>query len=74
MKKNSIEWQIYADIWSFHKKYYDLTESDGYWNAIAKDSAAIRQKYEHTSFTRFVEELLLAVTNQLEDKKMQERG
>lgn len=56
-------WNIYKDVWNFHKKYADVKEDDAYWESVANESVSISKKYNEC---RFVIDLLLAVVKELE--------
>lgn len=54
---------IYKDVWNFHKKYQNVQMDDAYWNAVIHDSTEIAERYENNDFVRG---LLLAITDELE--------
>lgn len=58
-------WNLYKDVWDFHKKYADVKNTDDYYSALAEESSGIVKKYENH---KFAVDLLLAVVNELERK------
>ncbi len=56
-------WNLYKDVWNFHKKYSNARADDAYWEAVVRESARIAEKYGKE---RFALDLLLAVTEELE--------
>ena len=54
---------IYKDVWEFHKKYQQVHTSDEYWKAVANESSQISKRYGEC---KFVINLLLAVVDELE--------
>lgn len=55
-------WNIYKDVWNFHKKYQNVQTTDEYWQAVVNESNQITQKYKDC---KFVIDLLLAVIEEL---------
>ena len=55
-------WNIYKDVWNFHKKYADVKEDDAYWEAVVNESKQIAKQYDEC---KFVINLLLAVIDEL---------
>lgn len=55
-------WNIYKDVWDFHKKYSDTKEDDGYWQSLINDSDCIAKKYNDN---KFVVSLLVAVLDEI---------
>ena len=37
--KDSVYWQIYADIWNFHKAYFNVQDDDGYWDEVIQEAS-----------------------------------
>lgn len=64
--KESIYWQIYSDIWSFHKKYCDVREDDAYWEAAVDESSIIYEKYKEKPEREFAKRLIITVAKELE--------
>lgn len=54
--------EMYRDVWNFHKKYIeDICESDEYWQAVIDEANVLSKKYQECKFMR---ELLL---NEIEE-------
>lgn len=53
---------IYKDVWDWHKKYSVVSGTDSYWNNCLSEARAISRRYGQCPFVR---ELLLAVINEL---------
>lgn len=43
-------WNIYKDVWNFHKKYSVVNDSAEYWNAVNDEGEQIVKKYNHSDF------------------------
>ena len=56
--------EIYKDVWNFHKKYQQVQGADEYWEAIIKESDQIAKKYNNCKFVR---SLLLAIVDEFEE-------
>ena len=66
-------WNVYKDVWNFHKKYPKVQADDEYWKAVVDESGEIVKKYKNH---KFVIALLLAVIDELERvyKEMKENA
>lgn len=69
--KSTIEFAIYADIWNFHKRYYEVSDSNDYWEAAVKDANALYKKYNDSKFAK---SLVMAVMDELERKAKEARA
>lgn len=56
-------WNLYKDVWNFHKKYSKVQTDDLYWNAVVDESGQIAKKYDNH---KFAIKLLFAVIDELE--------
>ena len=56
-------WNLYKDVWNFHKKYSKVQTDDAYWKAVVSESNQIAKKYDNQ---KFPVSLLLAVVGELE--------
>ena len=63
--RSTVEFSIYADIWNFHKQYYQVSDSDEYWEMAVKDANALYKKYDDSKFAK---SLVMAVMDELERK------
>lgn len=64
--KSSIYWQIYGEIWNFHKKYADVQECERYWDSVIESAGKIYKKYENRPEFEFAKCLTLNVVDELE--------
>lgn len=55
--------EIYKDVWNFHKKHQQVQSTDEYWEAVINESTQIAKKYDNCKFAR---SLLLAIVDELE--------
>lgn len=58
------EFSYFGEVWTFFKKYYDVQQSDEYWQAVVEEAGAINQKYQ----CALCKDLILAVMDELERK------
>ena len=56
-------WEVYKAVWEFHKKYQSIS-TDEEWEEAIYESNQIAKKLN----SKFVNDLLLAVINELERK------
>ena len=64
--KDSVYWQIYADIWNLHKKYADVQESDQFWDSVISEGSSVYNKYADKPEGEFAKQLMLCVIDELE--------
>ena len=55
--------EIYKDIWNFHKKYQQIQATDEYWESLINEGNQIVNKHDKCKFVRA---LLLAVIDEFE--------
>lgn len=55
--------ELYREIWNFHKKFSEVKDTDEYWQAVIDESNEIAKKYDKQ---KFANELLIAVISELE--------
>ncbi|GAB6953695.1 hypothetical protein [Mediterraneibacter glycyrrhizinilyticus] len=55
--------ELYREIWNFHKKFSEVKNTDEYWQAVIDESNEILKKYDKH---KFANDLLLAVISELE--------
>ena len=53
---------IYKDVWNFHKKYKEVQTTDEYWDNVINESNELGRKYN----SRFASALIIAVLEELE--------
>lgn len=59
--------KIYSQIWKFHEKHYNCTDSDAEWESIIEEVDAL---YKQHPSNRFFKEMLLVVLDEIERKAM----
>ena len=59
-----MEFAYFGEVWTFFKKYYEVEQSDEFWESVIAEAAAINQKYQ----CPLCKDLILAVLNELERK------
>ena len=37
-------WNLYKDVWNFHKKYSKVQTDDAYWEAVVSESGQIAER------------------------------
>lgn len=72
--KDSVYWHIYGDIWSFHKKYCDIKESDEYWDSVVSEGGSICKKYADKPEGEFARQLVLTVVDELDRTYRRDRN
>lgn len=67
-----VYWNIYKDVWNFHKKYSDVQTTDKYWDDVINESNELGRKYN----SRFASALIIAVLEELEQicKEMEQNA
>lgn len=72
MTKESVEFNIYADVWSLHKKFFDIeADDDAMWEKYIKESDDICKKYCNNNLSR---DLICAVTRNLEERSKEKKA
>lgn len=61
--KETIEWNVFSDIWNFLKKYYFVQDDDAFWKNCFEDANALYEKYGNSKFAK---DLILTVLDELE--------
>lgn len=64
--RNSIYFQINAEVWNFFRQALPVKDDDRYWNEILKKGEEITKKYEDTQQAQFARDQVFAVVNELE--------
>lgn len=62
--KETIEFQIFSDVWNFFKSYYQVESNDSFWDRLIEESNQIAKKYDN----KFANDLLIAVIKEMERK------
>lgn len=63
--KETIEFQIFTDVWNFFKRYYQVQNDDDYWDRAIEESNQIAVKYGNN---KFANDLLISVIKEMERK------
>lgn len=61
-KDLKFEYDIFADIWKFFKKYYDMDNTEKNWNEVMGHVHSIGKKYN----SQLCNDLLVSVVTELE--------
>lgn len=61
--KETIEFQIFATVWNFFKKFYEVEDDDAFWDELIEESNQIAVKYGNN---KFANDLLIATIKELE--------
>lgn len=72
--KDSVYWQIYGDVWNYHKKFADIQESDEYWDNVVKFTGEVYRKYEGKPEGEFAKQLVLCVVDELDRTYRRDRN
>lgn len=64
--KETVYWQIYADVFAFHKEFADVREGDEYWSAVVDDASTLYKKYESLPEKEFAKRLILDILDELD--------
>ena len=57
---------IWNQVWSLHKKYFDIGSKDEDWSKFVKEVDGIGRQYEGKTEYGFIKDLLLAVVGEIE--------
>lgn len=66
--KNTIEFKIYADVWNFHKRFYELGKGAEWWDEVIDESNVVVDKYNGNA-KELARDLIIAVLGDLERKE-----
>lgn len=61
--KGNREWQMFQDYWQLIQNFYEVEDTDVYWEAYIGEADKFVKKYDNEMFPR---DLVLALTNKLE--------
>lgn len=64
--RNSIYFQINAEVWNFFRQALPVKDDDRYWNEILKKGEEITKKYEDTQQAQFAKDQVFAIIGELE--------
>lgn len=63
-------YSMFTDVWKLYKNHANIEDSDGFWEGLISDSEELAEKYNQS---RFVRDLLGAVTADMERRRNNER-
>ena len=63
--KETIEFQVFTDVWNFFKRYYQVRDDGNFWNRVIEESNQIAVKYGNN---KFANDLLISVIREMERK------
>lgn len=71
-QKHDIYWQMYCDIWEYHKKYINnLQDNNEFWKQLVDEGRAIAKKHGQN---KFITNLVLGEINEFERKDKEQKG
>lgn len=69
-KKQVNYFNLYQDVWNFHKKYaeiqrndFEYSSSDKYWDELVEEAGSIGKKYEED---KFAVQMIVSVCDELD--------
>ena len=69
MNFKEIYFNVWQEIWNFHKKYAFVDPNDDQtWKALTEESDQLHKKYAHQAQGDFANSLLLAVVAEIDKK------
>lgn len=57
--------EAYRSLWLFHKKFFQVQNTDEYWKKVVEDAHVVEQKYRGN---KFVLDVLVAIIAELESR------
>ena len=57
---------IWREVWDFHKKFSEMLGTDEEWTTVIKETGEFEGKYKNTPQHEFAKQLILAVLDELE--------
>lgn len=70
--KNTAYWEIFTDVFQLFKSSLPVRESDEYWDTVKDKSNEIYLKYKDAPESKFAEDQLFSVIDELE--RLQKEG
>lgn len=68
LEKGTEEWMFWSELFQLCKKYYDVKDSEEYWNNLSKEVETLYNKY-NTPFARNFCMALLDALNEMYQEK-----
>lgn len=66
MDFKEIYFDVWSEVWQFHKKFYDNDGSDQAWQQIVDSAGGTVNKYKGLPQYDFIKDLILAILAELE--------
>lgn len=64
--RNTIYFQVNAEVWNFFKEALPVRDDDHYWNEILIEGEKLAKKYENTQQSQFAKDQIFTVIGELE--------
>lgn len=64
--KETPYWNIYEDLFNYHKEFMPVINSDEYWDALMDKGNILADKYRHTPQKEFVLDMVVVVQQELQ--------
>ena len=58
--------EIWRQVWEFHKKYSNVSGTDEYWERLVAESGKIVEQYRGLPQYEFIKNLRLAIIGEIE--------
>jgi len=68
LNKGGIYWEIWREVFQFHKTHADVQQTDEWWEKTCQDINKMVQKYKGNPCESFVADLSISVLKELERK------
>jgi hypothetical protein len=65
-KEDPLLWQLYMDLFEFHKAFGKPEKTDLYWEKLVQASGALAEKYSKTPLHELADRMLSAVVDYLD--------
>lgn len=60
------EYEFFSDLWRFRKKYFVVSDTDEYWNALIRDGGELSKKYSSPLATKLISDILMECGSYIE--------
>lgn len=71
-EKGSEEWQMFTDFWTLCQKYWEIEDSDEYWEKVIEATGEFHKKYKANN-DLFAKKIALAFIDTIEEKSKQKQ-
>lgn len=69
LEKGTEEWMFWSDLFQLCKKYWDIQDTEEYWQHLADDVSALYEKYKTPFADRFLNAFLDAQNDKYQASK-----